>query len=433
MMSESLDKTKPNEHPGPLELRGQTVRVRQGSPVWQRTKPSVTILPRDNAPEETNPIETNAVNDAWIAQRMKQIDASGIRKAFDMARSMKDPINLSIGLPNFDVAEPVKAAAIEAIEAGFNAYTQTQGIPELRGKIQEAVDAEFHHGDRQVLITSGTSGALLLALSCVVDPGDEVIIFDPYFVMYRHLVTLAGGTSVLVDTYPDFQVDLDKVVAAITSKTKCILVNSPSNPTGVVVTAEAMAGLARICRERSILLISDEVYRAFAYDLQAPFVSPATWNEDVLVVDGFSKSHAMTGWRLGYAHGPGRLIQEMAKLQQFSYVCAPSVVQKAGVVALDQDLKGHVEAYRRKRDAVVAALGSLYDLPHPGGAFYAFPKAPWGTATEFVAQAIARSLLIIPGNVFSRRDTHFRISYAVDDQTLARGLEVLVDIARDPR
>jgi aspartate/methionine/tyrosine aminotransferase len=370
------------------------------------------------------------VNDAWIADRMKHIDASGIRKAFDMAKAMKDPINLSIGLPDFDVAEPVKAAAIDAIRGGFNAYTVTQGIPELRGKIQDAVDAEFHHADRQVLITSGTSGALLLALCCVVDPGDEVIIFDPYFVMYRHLVTLAGGTSVLVDTYPDFRVDLEKVLAAITPKTKAILVNSPTNPTGAVASASEMERLARLCRGRDILLISDEVYRAFCFD--GPFATPATWNEDVLVVDGFSKAHGMTGWRLGYAHGPGRLIQEMAKLQQFSYVCAPSIVQKAGVVALDQDLTAQVDTYRRKRDAVVSALDGLYDLPHPGGAFYAFPRAPWGTATEFVEEAIRRSLLIIPGNVFSRRDTHFRISYAVDDATLKRGLDVLRQLARNP-
>jgi len=370
------------------------------------------------------------VNDAWIADRMKHIDASGIRKAFDMARSMKDPINLSIGLPDFDVAEPVKLAAIDAIKQGFNAYTQTQGIPELRGKLQTAVDVEFHHADRQVLITSGTSGALLLALCCVVDPGDEVIIFDPYFVMYRHLVTLAGGTSVLVDTYPDFRLDLEKIQGAITPKTKVILVNSPANPTGAVASKAEMQALAQLCREREILLISDEVYRAFCFD--APFATPATWNEDVLVVDGFSKAHGMTGWRLGYAHGPGRLIQEMAKLQQFSYVCAPSIVQKAGVVALDQDLSPHVEAYRRKRDAVLEALGGLYEIAPPGGAFYVFPRAPWGTATEFVAEAIRHSLLIIPGNVFSQRDTHFRISYAVDDATLARGLDVLRKIARGP-
>src|SRR3954447_19169286 len=159
------------------------------------------------------------MNDAWIADRMRHIDASGIRKAFDMAKAMTDPINLSIGLPDFDVADPVKAAAIEAIERGFNAYTVTQGIPELRGKLQAAVDAQFGHADRQVLITSGSSGALLLALSCVVDPGDEVIVFDPYFVMYRHLATLSGGVSVLFDTYPDFRIDVARVAALLTGRT----------------------------------------------------------------------------------------------------------------------------------------------------------------------------------------------------------------------
>jgi aspartate/methionine/tyrosine aminotransferase len=370
------------------------------------------------------------VNDAWIAKRMKHIEASGIRKAFDMSKAMKDPINLSIGLPDFDVADPVKAAAIEAIREGRNAYTVTQGIPELRGKLQEAVDAEFRHADRQVLITSGTSGALLLALCCVVDPGDEVIVFDPYFVMYNNLVALAGGTSVLVDTYPDFRIDLDRVSSAMTPRTKCVIVNSPANPTGVVASADEMRGLAELCRRRDVLLISDEVYRAFCYD--HPFATPASWNDDVMVVDGFSKAHGMTGWRLGFAHGPARLIQEMAKLQQFSFVCAPSMVQHAGVVAMDQDLTSMVETYRRKRDAVVAALGESFDLPHPEGAFYAFPRAPWGTATEFVAEAIRRNLLIIPGNVFSRRDTHFRISYAVDDATLARGLDLLRDLAKTP-
>jgi len=367
------------------------------------------------------------VNDAWIADRMRHIEASGIRKAFDMARAMVEPINLSIGLPDFDVPDPVKAVAIEAIERGRNAYTVTQGIPELRGKIQAAVDDEFRHDDRQVLITSGTSGALLLALCSVVNPGDEVILFDPYFVMYGNLVALAGGTSVLVDTYPDFRIDAGRVEAAMTPRTKCILVNSPANPTGVVASADEMRTLAELCRRRGVLLISDEVYRSFCFD--RPFATPSSWNDEVLVVDGFSKSHGMTGWRLGYAHGPVRLIQEMAKLQQFSFVCAPSIVQHAGVAALDVDLTAQVDAYRRKRDAVVAALSGAFELTYPEGAFYAFPRAPWGTATEFVAEAIGRNLLIIPGNVFSRRDTHFRISYAVDDTTLARGLDVLCEMA----
>ena len=368
------------------------------------------------------------MNNAWIADRMKHIDASGIRKAFDMSKSMKDPINLSIGLPDFDVPDPVKAAAIEAIEAGHNAYTVTQGIPELRTKIQATVDGQLGHTDREVLITSGTSGALLLALSCVVNPGDEVIIFDPYFVMYRHLATLAGGVSVLVDTYPNFRIDADWVEAAMTARTKCVVVNTPANPTGNVGTADEMRALADLCRRRDVLLISDEVYRAFCYD--HPFATPASWNDDVLVVDGFSKTYGMTGWRLGYAHGPGRLIQEMAKLQQFSYVCAPSMAQYGGAVALDQDLTAQTETYRRKRDMVEAALADDFELALPEGAFYAFPRAPWGTGTEFVAEAIKNNLLIIPGNVFSQRDSHFRISYAVDDATLRRGLDLLRKLAR---
>jgi aspartate/methionine/tyrosine aminotransferase len=372
-------------------------------------------------------LEPSTVNDAWIADRMNRIEVSGIRKAFEMSRLMNDPINLSIGIPDFDVIDPVKRAAIAAIEAGRNAYTLTQGIPELRGKLQTAVDAALGHSDRQVLVTSGTSGAFLLALSAIIDPGDEIVIFDPYFVMYGNLTHLAGGTPIYVNTYPDFRIDAENVAAAFTPRTKCVIVNSPANPTGAVASAEEMRRLACLCRDRGVLLISDEVYRSFCYD--ASFATPATWNEDVLVIDGFSKSHGMTGWRLGFAHGPSRLIQEMAKIQQFSFVCAPSVVQYSGVAALDQDLTAQTDAYRHKRDLVIEALGDLFDLPRPEGAFYAFPRAPWGSASEFVAEAIKHNLLIIPGNVFSRRDTHFRISYAVDDATLRRGLDVLRALA----
>ncbi len=213
----------------------------------------------------------------------------------------------------------------------------------------------------------------------------------------------------------------------MTHRTKCVVVNSPVSPTGVVVSAEEMR-LADLCRRRDVLLISDEVYRTFCYD--RPFATPASWNEDVLVVDGFSKSHGMTGWRLGFAHGPSRLIQEMAKLQQFSFVCAPSMAQYGGVAALEVDLTSQFAAYRRKRDMVVDALAADFEMARPEGAFYAFPRAPWGTGTEFVAELIKNNVLVIPGNVFSMKDTHFRISYAVDDATLARGLDVLCKVAR---
>ena len=164
----------------------------------------------------------------------------------------------------------------------------------------------------------------------------------------------------------------------MTERTKCVVVNTPVNPTGIVATADEMRALAELCRRRDVLLISDEVYRAFCYD--HPFATPASWNDDVLVVDGFSKTYGMTGWRLGYAHGPSRLIQEMAKLQQFSFVCAPSMAQYGGVAALDQDLTAQIDAYRRKRDMVVEALSDDFELACPEGAFYAFPRAPGAPA-----------------------------------------------------
>ena len=369
------------------------------------------------------------MDEAWIADRMAKIEASGIRKAFEMAKRMADPINLSIGLPDFDVPEPIKDAACEAIRDGRNAYTVTMGQPELRERLQQVIDAQYGHDDRQVLVTSGTAGGLLLAICCAVNPGDEVIVFDPYFIMYPNLVALAGGTTVLVETYPEFGIPLEKVAEAITPRTKAIIVNSPGNPSGVVASTEELHGLADLCRDRGVLLISDEVYRAFCYD--GPFHSPAEFNEDVLVVDGFSKAYGMTGWRLGFAHGPTRLIQEMAKLQQFSYVCAPSPLQAAVVGAIDLDLDPQVASYRRKRDRLVDALDGLFDLPTPSGAFYAFPRVPdgWPSATAFAEAAVRHNLLVIPGNVFSRLDTHLRISYAVDDATLSRGLDVLRALA----
>jgi aspartate/methionine/tyrosine aminotransferase len=267
----------------------------------------------------------------------------------------------------------------------------------------------------------------LLALCCTVNPGDEVIVFDPYFVMYPHLITLAGGTTVYVDTYPDFSIDPDRVRAALTPRTKAILVNSPANPTGRLYSREVLRDLANLARERGVLLLSDEVYRVFCYD--QPFVSPAEFNEDVIVFDGFSKAYGMTGWRLGFAHGPRRLIEEMIKLQQFSFVCAPSMVQHAGVAAWDYDVSAIVADYRRKRDRIYEGLKDRYELVRPEGAFYAFPKAPHGSGSEFVAEAIRNNLLLIPGNVFSKRDSHFRLSYAADERTLERGIEILNRIA----
>jgi aspartate aminotransferase/aminotransferase len=372
---------------------------------------------------------TTSPADRWIAERMGYMDVAGIRRVFELARSLKDPINLSIGQPDFAVPEPVRAAACAAIQQGKNSYTVTQGIPELRDLVGADVRKLYpEHADRNLIITSGTSGGLMLALCATINPGDEVIVFDPYFVMYPHTVRLAGGTPVFVDTYPSCTIDVERVRSALTPRTKAIVVNSPANPTGMLHSRESLRDLALLAQERNLLLISDEVYRAFAYD--APFVSPAEFNPDVLVVDGFSKSHGMTGWRLGFAHGPRRLIEEMTKLQQFVYVCAPSIVQHGGVAACHFDPSPFARDYRRKRDRVVAGLRDRFEMVTPGGAFYVFPRVPWGSGAEFVEEAVRHNLLILPGNCFSGRDTHFRISYAADDRTLDRGIEVVNKLAR---
>ncbi|HWB00089.1 MAG TPA: pyridoxal phosphate-dependent aminotransferase, partial [Pirellulales bacterium] len=302
------------------------------------------------------------------------------------------------------------------------------GIAPLREKLAAQIASQYGHADRDLVVTSGTSGGLVLAMLALVNPGDEVIVFDPYFVMYESLVRLAGGTMVLVDTYPHFQIDVNRVHAALTPRTRMILFNSPANPTGAVASLETTRELAILARERNIELVSDEIYRLFQYD--QPFHSPALFNDRTIVIDGMSKAYGMTGWRVGYAHGPREIIQAMTRLQQYTFVCAPHPLQWGAAAALDMNMDEHIAHYRRKRDRIVEGLRDYYSVATPGGAFYAFPQVPWGTADEFVAEALRRELLIIPGNVFSRRATHFRISYAAPDEVLERGIEVLRALAR---
>jgi aspartate aminotransferase/aminotransferase len=377
----------------------------------------------------------------WLADRTAKFDSSGIRRVFDLAAKMANPINLSIGQPDFPVPDAVKEAAIAAIRDDKNGYSVTQGIAELRSRLQSRVDEQYHHADRRVLVTSGTSGSLVLAALALVNSGDEVIVFDPYFVMYPALVEMAGGRCVVVDTYPDFRIDPARVAAAITPRTKMILFNSPANPTGAVAVEADVRALAELAAKRNIALVSDEIYREFCYD--SPMSCPARWNDQTIVVDGFSKTYGVTGWRLGYVHGPSAIIDKLTMLQQYTFVCAPHPLQWAAVAALDVDMSQQIAAYHRKRDMVVAGLADAgYNVSKPGGAFYVFPEVPGSTggasgtsgtretASQFVARAIENELLIIPGNIFSGRDTHFRISYAASDATIERGLQVLRKLAQ---
>ena len=238
---------------------------------------------------------------------------------------------------------------------------------------------------------------------------------------------MAGGVPVKISSYPDFQIDVNALADAITSRTKMIIINSPSNPTGVTYDEQVIKDVAELAASKNICLVSDEIYSRFCYDDQ--HVSAAKFNPQTLVIDGFSKSYAMTGWRVAYVHGPAELVDTMLKLQQYTFVCAPHPAQVASVAALDCDITPHVDAYKKKRDRIIDGLKDNYEIVHPGGAFYVFPKLPWGTGDEFVNAAIENELMVIPGNIFSDSDTHFRISYAVDDDTLERGIEILNKLA----
>jgi aspartate aminotransferase/aminotransferase len=363
----------------------------------------------------------------FLAERMGQIDSSGIRKVFALAAKMKDPVNLSIGQPDYDVDDAVKAVAIGQIRAGFNAYTQTWGTEELRNAVGEYYASQFGVSLANIMITSGVSGGLFLSLLATVNPGDEVVFADPYFVMYKHLVRLLGGVPVPVDTYPAFKLTPEAVEAAVTPKTKLLILNSPSNPTGVSLDHTELQALAAVARKHGLLVISDEIYESLSYD--GPPASMAGCYENTLLLNGLSKSAGMTGWRVGFAAGPEEVIQAMNTLQQYTFVCAPSFAQQAAVEALRADMTPKIEAYRKKRDLVYEGLKAFTGVTKPSGAFYIFPEAPGGDGDAFVRAAIENNLLVIPGSVFSDRKSHFRISFAAPDAQIQRGLEIMKRIA----
>ena len=361
-----------------------------------------------------------------LAERTKAIDSSGIRKIFSLAAEMESPVDLSIGQPDFDVPEPVKEAAKKAIDEGFNRYTVTRGLPELREAVMERYRRRGVNAEDSFIV-SGTSGGILLSFAVTLDPGDEIVIPDPYFVMYKHLANFLGAKPVYLDTYPDFKIRRDRLEACMSEKTKVIMLNSPTNPTGAVMDWEEIRMVAEVARQYDLLVISDEIYDIFQYD--SPARSIGEIYPKTLVLNGFSKFAAMTGWRVGYALGPRELIDAMVEVQQYSFVCAPSMAQRAALVALELDTTRQVDLYRRKRDMIYEGLKDRFDVRKSAGAFYSFPGTKSGQGDKFVEEAIKNNLLIVPGSVFSERGTHFRISFASSESELERGIEILNRLA----
>jgi aspartate/methionine/tyrosine aminotransferase len=359
-----------------------------------------------------------------LARRVTGVRPSGVRRIFDMVRAAKNPINMSLGEPDFDVPLPIKEEAVEWTRKGFNKYPPSGGIPELREKVKSSMKARGVFCD-DVIITPGVTGGILLALMATLDPGDEVLIPDPSFVMYEYQTILLGGIPVFVDTYPDFRLKEDLIRRVLTKKTRIIIINSPGNPTGRVCSIEELEMVARIARENDVLIFSDDIYERFFYEGGSAPPCLGQLCEGVLTFGGFSKTWGMTGWRVGYVAGPKDIIDAMVTMLQYVFSGVHSVAQKAAVFALDYPTDDIIAAYRRKRDLIYEGIRDRFSVVKPQGAYYIFPEAPGGDGDAFVERALANNLFIIPGSVFSRRKSHVRISFAADEETVVRGVEVL--------
>ncbi|MAT43024.1 MAG: aromatic amino acid aminotransferase [Anaerolineaceae bacterium] len=373
---------------------------------------------------------------SYLSQRVAGLKASGIRKFFDIAATMDNVISLGIGEPDFDSPTSVIQAGIKALEEGHTHYTSNAGITELRTKLTGHLDRMYgaKYDPSEALITVGGSEALYLSATALLDPGDEVIIPTPCFVSYQAQVVLAGGIPVEIPSRMEdnFDVNPQAIEAAITSKTRAILIGYPSNPTGAVATRERLLEIARIAEKHNLIVISDEIYDRLVYSghQHICFSTLPNMHERTLLLGGFSKDYAMTGWRIGYALGPKDLIQGLVRIHQYTVMSAPTIAQIAAVAALedrDEAVGMMVEEYDRRRKMVVSELNRI-GLPtfEPKGAFYAFPKV---SVTGLDDEAFAEGLLqeekvaIVPGSAFGAGGEGFcRCSYATSYEKLEEAL-----------
>jgi aspartate/methionine/tyrosine aminotransferase len=359
-----------------------------------------------------------------LSERVTTVRPSGVRKIFDLANRMKNPINLSIGEPEFDIPLEVKEEGIKWIRAGFNKYTPSGGIPELREKIRLYLKAKGIICE-DVIITAGVTGGILLALLVNLNPGDEIIIPDPYFVLYEYQAILLAAKPVFMDTYPDFSLKEDRLREVITDRTKVILINGPNNPTGAVYSREELDMVARVAREKNLLVFSDDIYDRFIYDGREDHAYLGQLYENTVTFGGFSKTWGMTGWRIGYVAGPREMIQTMVTMQQYVFSSINSFAQKAALAALDYNTDHLIDKYKKKRDLIYDGLKDKYSVVKPKGAYFIFPEAPGSDGDAFVEEALKNNLFIIPGSVFSRRKSHVRISFSASEETLQKGIDIL--------
>ena len=361
-----------------------------------------------------------------IAPAAKAMRPSGIRKFFDLAAEMPECISLGVGEPDFKTPWAVREAGIESLEHGRTRYTSNAGLKELRAEITRylARRMNLHYEPSQVLVTVGGSEAIDMCIRTLVQPGDEVVIPEPCFVCYEPITQLTGGVPVHIATRAEdqFRLTADQLRAAITPRTKLLIFPYPNNPTGAVMSAAEMEEIAAVLRETNVLVLSDEIYSELTYglDRHVSIASLPGMAERTIVVNGFSKSYAMTGWRLGYAAGPAPLVKVMTKIHQSCIMSAPTTSQYAAITALrqcDDQIEMMRDEYNRRRRYVVKALNEMgLTCFEPRGAFYVFPSIQISglTSSEFCEQLLReKEVAIIPGSAFGASgEGYARISYA---------------------
>ena len=379
-----------------------------------------------------------------LSETITTIQPSGIRKFFDLASEMKDAISLGVGEPDFDTPWSIREEGIYSLERGRTYYTSNSGLKELRVEIDHFLNRHYglsYNPDKEIIITVGGSEAIDIAFRTMLDPGDEVIIPQPCYVSYLPCAVLAGATPVIVNLKEenDFKLTAAELCSAITPKTKILVLPFPNNPTGAIMNEAELREIAKVCIEKDIFVVSDEIYSELTYNSgHCSIASIEGMRERTIVINGFSKSHAMTGWRLGYACGPEVIIKQMLKIHQFAIMCAPTNSQYAAVEALrncDGEVKKMVSEYDNRRRFLLARLrGMGIQCFEPFGAFYIFPNiAKFGlTSEEFAKRFLMEyKVAVVPGTAFGECGEGFlRMSYASSLKNLKIAMERLEEFIK---
>lgn len=363
-----------------------------------------------------------------FSQTVQRVDTSGVRKMFELVKNLKNPIDVSLGSPLNAIPPNVVDCAVDHMHHDAPGYTVTKGDEDVRRALAQKLKVKNHilADPSDIIITVGATGGLCLALWTLLDANDEIIVVDPYFVLYKQQIDFIGAKGIYVSSYPDFRLPVDAIRDAVTAKTKAILINTPNNPSGVVYTEDELRALADIARVHDVVIISDEVYEEYVYDDHQHISIGAFYPRTVTIMSP-SKTASLAGWRVGYVTAPPDMIEQMVKVQQVFYVCAPVPAQHALKASLTEDYARLRKQFVRKRHAIHQELRQTsllsYDLQ---GAFYAFLDV--GDEKGFIKEALEKELLLVPGSTFSRNATHVRLAYSVPDESLQNALKIIHEI-----